>query len=94
MKLASKIVVRQIGAAYREDRPRKTESLLQIDGKDFPFYLTEEGVQPRPARRGELPGVTITIPADRVEFVHDLAAPQAKERRWWHRLRRKRGEGG
>lgn len=75
---AKEIVVEQSAA----------RSSLRIDGKEFPWYLTEAGVQPAPAKRAELPGVTITIPADRVEFVHDLKTkpvPKAKLRqriRW------------
>lgn len=42
---------------------------VEINGQNFPWYLTEDGVTAHGGNRTELTTVTLTIPCERVELV-------------------------
>jgi len=46
---------------------------VEIDGKEFPWYITEHGVQVDVGSRQELTSVTLTVPCDRVEIDDQLS---------------------
>jgi hypothetical protein len=46
---------------------------LKIDGQDFPWHISEDGVETQVTRTG-IPSITITIPADEVMIHHSLSA--------------------
>jgi hypothetical protein len=46
---------------------------LVIDGQDFPWHISEDGVATQIDRTG-IPSITITIPADEVFTHHSLSA--------------------
>jgi hypothetical protein len=84
-EFAKKIVVRQVYPTpnqYQRDsneiRIEVPVYAFEIDGVEFPWYISEDGVRPEPAQRHGVPGVTITILADRVEFVHALSGGEAE----------------
>lgn len=64
--LAKHITVKQVGADYS----------LQIDGEEFPWFITVDGVRTTVSRE-EMPAVTLTIVAERVEVEHAVKAPAA-----------------
>ncbi|UAJ78328.1 hypothetical protein IT072_13780 [Leifsonia sp. ZF2019] len=44
---------------------------ITIDGEDFPWHITEEGVRIEVTDQG-VPAITITIPAERVTVDHSF----------------------
>lgn len=49
---------------------------LTIDGEQFPWHITEDGVQIEVTDQG-LPAITITIPAERVTVDHSIQGENA-----------------
>lgn len=49
----------------RNGRPGDKQFVLLVDGKEFPWHITDGGVKTQVAREG-LPSVTLTLLADEV----------------------------
>lgn len=55
---------------------------VEIDGKEFPWYITENGASIEVGSRSQLTSVTLTIPCDRVE-IEDMTAPVVGRKDDW-----------
>lgn len=53
---------------------RGSHPTLVIDGREFPWMITDEGVRVN-VTRDRIPCVTISIPAESVETIHEFNAP-------------------
>lgn len=60
---------------------------LQIDGREFPWAVSADGVDVTVADR-DMPAVRLTIVADRVEVVDDVNEPTPPPPVWWRRVLR------
>lgn len=54
------------------DHNDKTKFSLTIDGEEFPFYILEDAIEVVVAPDA-MPGIRVTLMADRVEVVNDFA---------------------
>ncbi len=46
--------------------------VFEIDGVEFPWYISVDGVHPEPVNRSGVPGITVAFLAERVEVTHAL----------------------
>lgn len=61
----------------RVERTLDNRGTLTIDGEPFPWYIAEDGVDVGPVRHDEVPTVTVTILAGRVEVLNTIIHPDA-----------------
>lgn len=60
-------LAKKVEVILRKEDPKYS---IVIEGEEFPYYISEEGVRVAGLTRTEFPNITITIPVEEV-IVHD-----------------------